>query len=759
MTSATQSSRPFAETGLLLDGLRCAGCVNRVEQALRRLPGVESAAVSFATHRAYLRHDPARAGVAALVACVEELGYQATPYDPETVDRPARVAARDALIRLLVAAFFAGNVMLVSLALYLGTDSIDETTRRGLRWLAIALSLPAVTWCAQPFWRGAWAGLRRRELTFDVPVVLGCTTAFVVSIAGTLAETTHVFADSASMIVFLILLGRTLEGSARARAASAVDRFVKLAPETATRRTANGVETVPATALRIGDVVVVPPGQALPADGRVLRGASELDESLISGEAQPVLRGPGDPVTGGTRNTLAEIEVGITATAAGGTLARIAALLERAQAERPPVQRIADRVAGVFAPAVLLAAGATALAWISAGAPATSVALIAASVLIVACPCALGLATPVAITAAIGRAAGLGVLFKSGAAVEACARTQVVLLDKTGTLTEGRLAVAELLPVRAGDAPLRELLAAAAAAEGAATHPIAAAICAAADGAGVAAEEITPRRVVPGRGVIAGGADGGGGADPQILVGSRALIEAHGIPIDAALEEAAQKAAERGESLAWVARREAGRAETLGVITFADPPRADAIAAVARMRSLGLAVALVSGDHAAAVATAAARVGIADWSSGVSPEDKVRAVELRRGAPHHASRGVLVAGDGVNDAAALAAADVGIAFARGADVAIHAADVIVRAARLGAVPDAVELARVTLRRIRENLALALLYNAVAVPLAAAGVLHPLESAIAMGLSSLVVTANSMRLLRWRPSPQPGAEAA
>ena len=501
--------------------------MNRVEQALRALPGVESAAVSFATHRAYVAHDPSRVGVAALVACVASLGYQATPYDPETVDRPARVAARDALVRLLVAAFLAGNVMLLSLALYLGTDSIDETTRRALRWLAIALSLPAVSWCARPFWRGAWAGLRRRELTLDVPVVLGFATAFVVSIAGTLAETTHVFADSASMIVFLILLGRTLEGSARARAASAVDRFVQLAPESATRRTASGVEIVPATSLRVGDVVVVAPGQALPADGRVLRGASELDESLFTGESQPVLRGPGDAVTGGTRNTLAEIEVRVTASAAGGTLARIAALLERAQAERPPVQRLADRVAGVFAPVVLLAAGATALAWTWRGAPALDVALIAASVLIVACPCALGLATPVAITAAIGRAAGFGVLFKSGAAVERCARVEVALLDKTGTLTEGRSAVAELLPARAGEAAAHELLAAAAAAEGASTHPIAAAIRAAAERAGVAAADLTPRSVIPGQGVIAGARSGR--SRPADLVGSRRLLEEHGL--------------------------------------------------------------------------------------------------------------------------------------------------------------------------------------------------------------------------------------
>jgi cation transport ATPase len=309
--------------------------------------------------------------------------------------------------------------------------------------------------------------------------------------------------------------------------------------------------------------------------------------------------------------------------------------------------------------------------------------------------------------------------------------------------------VSELLPA-AGDPDAHELLSAAAAAEGASPHPIALAIREAAQRAGLAAGELPARRVVPGRGVVAGD-DDEAGAGVQVLVGSRRWLAEHGVPIDPALEEAAQKAAERGESLAWVARRAAGRAHALGVITLADPPRADAASAVARMRGLGLAVALVSGDHAAAVAAAAARAGIPDWAAGAAPDEKVAAVRRRRAEwGDTRARRVLMAGDGVNDAAALAAADVGVAFARGADVAIHAADVIVRAPRLGAVPDAVELARATLRRIRQNLAIALLYNALAVPFAAAGLLHPLEAAIAMGLSSLVVTGNSVRLLRWQP---------
>jgi P-type Cu+ transporter len=319
----------------------------------------------------------------------------------------------------------------------------------------------------------------------------------------------------------------------------------------------------------------------------------------------------------------------------------------------------------------------------------------------------------------------------------------VALLDKTGTLTEGRLSVAEILPV--DGTSVAAVLAAAAAVEGAATHPIAAAIREAASRAGLAVAEATPRHVVPGGGVVAGSAQSGA---PQFLVGSRKLLADYEIPVTGEFEETARKAADRGESLAFVAQRGAGGDRVLGLIGLADLPRADAARAVRRLGNLRIEVALLSGDHRAAVAQAAARAGIVEYAAEVSPADKVDAVGARRVAGAKGSRTVLLAGDGVNDAAALAAADVGVAFARGADVAIHAADVIVHAPHLGALADAVEVARATLGRIRENLALALLYNVVAVPLAATGFLHPLSAAIAMGLSSLAVTANSLRLLGW-----------
>jgi Cu2+-exporting ATPase len=730
------SAATLAETGLFLDGLRCSGCVARVERCLRALPGVGEASVNHTTHRALVRFDPASLDVQRLVAEVRTLGYEATPFDPDALERPATREARKALVRLLVAAFLAANVMMLSAGLYIGSyEGIDPATEEALRWLGLALSLPAVVWCAAPFWRGAWAGLRRGEITIDLPVALGIGTAFGASLVGTLEGVTHVFLDSAAMIVFLILLGRTLERGARARASRAVEQLAALAPATALRRRGDVLEEVPASALEPGDRVVVAPGQAFPADGAIAVGATEVDESLLTGESHPIARSRNEFVTGGSRNVLAEVEIDVRARAGQGTLARLASLLERAQLERPQIQLLADRVASVFAPAVLAVTALTALGWVLAGATPLEVAMTSAAVLIVACPCALGLATPAAMTAAIGRAASLGVLVKSGEAIERCAAASSVLLDKTGTLSEGRLAVERVIASAGLDDA--DVLRSAAAIEGASTHPVAEALRAELERRGLAAPGARGgRSALPGRGVVAVDAAGRG------VVGSRELLTEYGVAIDPELDEAARRLAAQGASLAFIAEGE----RALGVVALLDPPRPDAREAVARLRKLGLSVTLVSGDHTDAVSMAAARAGIEEHYAGMRPEQKVEHVKRIREAGH----GVLMAGDGINDAAALAAADVGFAMGRGSDVAIHAADVVVRAPRLGAIADAVGLARATLRRVRENLAFAVLYNVVAVPLAAFGALDPLPAAIAMSLSSLVVTGNAVRLLAWRP---------
>jgi Cu2+-exporting ATPase len=725
-----------AEAGLFLDGLRCAGCVHRVERDLREAEGVLEASVDYTTHRALVRYETDRIDTDALVRRVARLGYSATPYDPEALGGGERRSARALLVRLLVAAFLAGNVMLLAAALYIGSyQDLDLATRRALRWVAIALSLPAAAWCALPFWRGAFAGLARREITMDVPVVLGISISLATSIAATLAEAEHVFIDSAAMIVFLILLGRTLERGARARAASAVEQLAALAPQRALRRRGDALEEVALDLLAPGDQVVVPAGERIPADGVIALGSSELDESMLTGESLPVLRRAGDAVCAGARNTQAELEVRVTARAREGTLARLGALLARAQAQRPHIQRQADRVASYFAPAVLCAAALTALAWMLAGAPALETALVAASVLIVACPCALGLATPAAVAAAIGRAARMGVLFVRADALERCARVDTVLLDKTGTLTEGRLALEAV--ARAPGVREEEVLEAAAAAEGASTHPHAEAIRAAASARGLAVRSLGRRETRPGCGVEAG--------EPcaPLRVGTPRWLEACGVQVPAALAGEAARLSAEGRSVCLVAEG----ARALGALAFSDPPRADAREAVAGLRAQGLDVALVSGDALPAVALAAARAGIASARAGATPEQKLAWIERERAA----GRRVLAVGDGINDAPCLGAADVGAAMARSSDVTLAAADLVVRAPRLRALSDAVALSRTALRRIHQNLAFAIAYNAIAVPLAAAGWLDPLPAALAMSLSSLVVTGNAVRLLRWRPA--------
>jgi len=734
-------SAAVAETGLFLDGLHCSSCVNRVERALRAAPGVADANVNYTTHRALVRFDAARTDAAALVREVEALGYRATPYSPEALERPAQRDARRALVRLLVAAFFAGNVMLVAVALYIGAiEGVDPVTRRGLRWLAIALSVPSVAWCAQPFFGGALRGLARREITMDVPIALGIATAFATNVLGTLREAEHLYVDSAAMIVFLILLGRTLERGARARAAAAVDRLTALTPATALRRTASGaLEEVPASALARGDLVVVAPGQVVPADGVVVRGASELDESLLTGESLPVARAIGERAIGGTLNVLAELELRVEAAVDAGTLARLAALLERAQTERPHIQRLADRVARIFAPSVVAIALAVGIGSALAGQSAFDAALAASAVLIVACPCALGLATPAAITAAIGRAAAFGVLVKSGEAIERCASIDRCVLDKTGTATLGRLSVIAVEPAPGVD--VKRVLARAACAEGASSHPIARAIALAAEreGQGDAQSASGERCATAGAGVEwrAG--------DDVVRVGAREFAAAATTEaIPPSLDAAAAPLAAAGASLAYVV----DRTGALGVVALSDEVRADASAAVERLDRLGVDVELVTGDGEGAARAVARKAGIAESAvhARTAPEAKVERIRALRSAGHR----VIAVGDGINDAAALAAAEVGAAMASGSDVSLHAADLVVNSPRLGAVPDVIALARAALARIRENLAFAVAYNAIAIPLAASGWLSPLGAAIAMSASSLVVTANAIRLARFEP---------
>jgi heavy metal translocating P-type ATPase len=612
---------------------------------------------------------------------------------------------------------------------------MDEATRRALRWVATALSAPAVAWCGLPFFQGAWRGLARRELSMDLPVALAISSAFATNVVGTWLGRTHLFVDSAAWIVFLLLLGRTLERGASARAVGAVERLRNLAPREALRVRGSALERVAVADLASGDEIVIPAGELCPVDGTLLGPATELDESALSGEATPLARAPGAAIAAGARNLLREIRLRVLAPASRGTLARLAALLERAQAERPRIQRSADRFASAFAPAVLAIAAITVVALRLGGAPWLDVAFRATTVLIVACPCVFGLATPLAISAALGRAAQLGVLVKSGEALERLARVKRVLLDKTGTLTAGRFELTAVLP--AESVSERELLEAATLAEGAAVHPIADAIRRAAERAELPQPGPARREARPGLGVVAFAND----ASVPLAAGAEALLRELAVPIPAGLAERVSPLAQRGASLVWIAEGK----RVLGALALEDAPRDDAREVVARLERSGTPVELVSGDHPRAVALAASRTGIERTWASATPEAKVARVREARAA----GDAVLAVGDGLNDAAFLAAADCGVAMARGSEITLAAADAVVRAPRLGAVADLLALSRACLARIRENFAFAMVYNALAVPLAVLGVLHPLGAAIAMACSSLTVTANSLRLLRFR----------
>ncbi len=746
MTAATwetagRDPKGDLEVGLFLDGLHCTGCVHRVEKALRSSPGVEEASVNYTSHRALVKIDPRSTSADSLVEVVRNEGFEATPFDPEVLSGRKDAGSRAALIRLLVAAFLAMNVMWISVALYTGAyEGMDPAVRRVLRILALALTLPAITWCAAPFWKGAATGFRQGRLTVDVPILAGLLTAFAAGIAGTWAEAQDLYMDSAATIVFLVLLGRTLERGARGRARAAVDRLTALIPAKALRVTPDGVEEVRVDQLGVGDRVRVPVGERVPADGRLVSGAAELDESPFTGEARPAIRHRGDPIIGGSGCLAVEMEVELEAAPGEGTLGRLAALLERAQAGRPQMQALADRVASVFAPVVLTLGAGTAAFWMWQGAPFLEVAMATAAVLIVACPCALGLATPAAMTAAVGRAASRGILVKSAAAFEQCAAVDALALDKTGTWSEGRPQVGEVVALEGVSE--RELLGWAARAEGSSTHPIAAALRA--HWALRFGDEQEPDPFLPEQiRVLAGKGIEARTDDEVVRVGSPGWLRENGAALPHELEAHAERMARSGQSLVAVSKDD----RPLGLIALRDTPREDVVATAHRLRKLGVRTWLVTGDHDAAAALAVGDAPLEGVLANQTPEDKVNLVESLR------SKGgrVLMAGDGINDAAALGAADVGLAMHRGSELTLEAADLVVRSNHLGAVADAIELSRATLSRIRENLTFAVLYNVAAVPLAMAGILDPLWAAVAMGASSVIVTVNSLRLLRWRPA--------
>jgi P-type Cu+ transporter len=750
-----------------IEGMTCASCAARVEKRLNRVPGVR-ATVNFATEQASVEA-PAELDPAELVAAVRRAGYSARPAaaagsrtaagpaparsperagraagpgstgraaDPESAGRAAgpergggarRAGPERGLLRRLLVSAPLSAVVLV-------TGMVPAARFAHWEWVSLALTVPVLVWGGWPFHRAALANLRHGAATMDTLVSLGTLAAFGWSLHALLAGGGEGYLEVAATVTTFILAGRYAEARAKRRAGSALRALLALgAKDVAVRKEDGTEERVPVERLGVGDLFVVRPGEKVATDGRVDRGRSTLDASLLTGESVPVEVGPGDEIVGGCVNSGGRLVVRATRVGPDTQLAHIARTVEQAQAGKAEVQRLADRVSSVFVPVVIVLAVLVLAGWLLAGGGMDAAVTAAVAVLIIACPCALGLATPTALLVGTGRGAQLGILVKGPEVLESTRRVDTVVLDKTGTLTTGRMTLLDVLP-EPGEQP-GELLRAAAGAEHGSRHPVALAVVAGARRRGVAAPDADRFRSVDGLGVRAT-VDG-----RDVVVGRPGLLADSGMPLGATLRDAERRARDAGRTVVAVGWD--GRAR--GLLLLADRVRPESAEAVRRLRALGLRPVLLTGDNVQVARSVAAELGIGDVVAEVLPEGKVAEVRrLREG-------GAVVAmvGDGVNDAAALAVADLGIAVGTGSDVAIEAGDLTVVRGDPRAVADAVRLARRTLSVIKGNLFWAFAYNVAALPLAASGLLDPMVAGAAMALSSVFVVTNSLRLRRFR----------
>jgi len=720
----------LAELDVYIDGIRCASCVWLNERLLARLPGVASARVNYATHRARVRWDPAAATLEGVLGRIRAGGYDPKPYTESERQRAQDAETKDLLIRLGTAFFLASQLMIYSAALYAGYfQGMEPGMRRLMEVIALGLTLPVFLYSGAPFLRSAARGLRAGRFNMDVLIALGSGAALAYS-AYEMAVGGEVYFDTAAMIVTLVLAGRYVEARARGRASEAVARLSRLLPHEARVR---GRGLVPLAAVAVGELVEVVPGERVPVDGEVVEGVSEVDEALLTGEARPVAKRPGAAVIGGTVNLHGAFTLRVTRVGEDTVLSGIARAVESAQAEKPRLQALADRVTGWFVPAVLVLAVATVALHLVRGAPAHQALMTGIAVLVIACPCSLGLATPIAVLLATGEATARGLLARNGDVLERAAGATHVVLDKTGTLTRGRPVLREVVLFEG--APARdEVVRLVAAVERRSEHSLGKALVEAARALPGPDREVQEFRAVPGRGVR-GVVEG-----VVVLVGSRAFLAEAGIAVPA---EAIQRAApfESGGDTVLCAAV-AGRLAALLVVS--DVLREEAPPALRELRELGLELAIVSGDGAATTAALAVRAGIDRVVAEATPLEKER--ELAR--LQAAGARVLMVGDGINDAPALTRADVGVAMGRGTDVTLESADAVLVRDDLRLLPALVRIGRRTTRVIRQNVFWAFIYNVVAIPLAVAGALHPIVAAAAMAASSLFVVGNSLRVRTW-----------
>lgn len=711
-TAKVQPTDAVGTIGFMVDNVHCGGCLRKIENEVGRLPGVEHARLNLTTRRLSVV-GPADIGDE-VVEVLEGLGYPARPYDPSTLGSADALVEKDLLRAMTVAGFAAANVMLLSVSVWAGSD-MGPATRSLLHWFSALIVLPAVVYAGRPFFTSAIHALARRQTNMDVPISLAILLASGMSLFETIRGGNHVYFESAIMLLFFLLLGRYLDRRARGKARHAAERLLSLDQSAVTAILADGrLDTVPVKDVTIGMNVLVAAGDRIGIDGRVTRGRSEIDNSLITGEAVPALLDIGDQVFAGTLNISAPIELEVTAVGEGTLLAEIVRLMEVAEQRRGRYVVLADRIAGWYAPVVHGLALLTFFAWtLVLGAPWQTALLYAISVLIITCPCALGLAVPAVQVVASGALLRRGILLKSASALERLAQIDTVVFDKTGTLTEGRPVLRSGQDIEPADLALAGSLAAAS------RHPLAKAIIAAAfespPTAGAGVEE------VPGMGLRL--RDDAG----EIRLGSRRWCGVEPGPVN------------ESELELWLVTADGRRVR----FVFDDQLRDDAVAVAANLRRQGMETAILSGDRKSTVGAVASALGIERWQAACTPAGKVERLEQLSVEGHR----VLMVGDGLNDAAALAAAHVSLSPANAIDISQAAADAIFQGRLLGPVSEALTMARRASRLVRQNLGLALAYNLITIPLAVAGMVTPLIAAVCMSASSLIVVTNALRLGR------------
>jgi len=726
-------SRQGSAIDIIIDGIRCASCAWLNERILARLDGVREVRVNYATGRARVVFDPDSITPCAVFSRIAEIGYGPRPYTRSAAREGARRERRDLLYRFGTAIFLTMQLMAYAFALYAGYfQGIDAQIKRYLQLFSLLVTTPVVFYCGWPFLAGAWRGIVNRAPNMELLIAIGALSSYGYSVYASLAGA-EVYFETAAMIVTLILAGRILENSAKRRAAGGVERLLGLCAGQALRLRGDAVETVDPGELRPGDLILVAPGARFPVDGRIVEGCTDVDESAATGEPLPVLKSAGDSVIAGSSNLTGAVRVICDREAAESFIARVARLVEEAQSRRAPIQGVADRVSAFFVPAVLSLALATFCWQYLGGGPFGACLMSALAVLVIACPCALGLATPTAILAGTGAAAQGGVIFKGGDILERLSRVDLAVFDKTGTLTCGS---PELVEIRAerGCEP-GEILSLAASVEAGSLHPIGAAICGHAAANGIPCPQACELK-----GVAGGGVTGKVAGEP-VAVGSERFLSGLGISgmprlgisgMPGAVEAPA------GSMVVGVAR--AGG--YCGCIILKDRMRDDAPELIAHFSRAGIRTLLLSGDRQESAGQAAAALGIGAGIGGLSPAEKAARIDLLR----REGRVVLMVGDGINDAPALSAADVGCAVAGGTDIAIETSDLVLVKPDLRRLALAHRMARRTMSVVRQNLVWAFLYNIVGIPLAMTGRLTPIYAAAAMALSSVCVVGNSLRLL-------------